>query len=273
MNIRKLAPLAIPFLFSGSSHIAFAGGCLHEAPREASIAVDGATKIRVIAGAGSLDIVGKSGMSSVEAHGTACAAKESQLDGIQLIAERRGDTLWIESVFEEGLMNSGNRGLSFTVELPDSLPLDVKDGSGSLKITDVSSLQLVDGSGEATIRGVHGDLTVDDGSGGLHVSEIHGSARIEDGSGSLSVRTVHGPVDIEDGSGSLDIDDVTGDLTVRDGSGGVSIRHVVGAVRVRDGSGGIDVDDVEGDLTIAEAGSGGVDVHNVSGRIDVPKKR
>lgn len=273
MNIHKLAPLAVPFLFSACGHIAFAGACLHEAPRQASIAIDGATKIRVVAGAGSLEIVGKSGMSSVEAHGTACAAKESQLDGIQLIAERRGDTLWIESVFEEGLTNFGSRGLSFTVELPDWLPLEVTDGSGSLEIRDVGDLKLVDGSGEATINGVHGDLVVDDGSGGLHISNIHGSAKIEDGSGSLTVRTVHGPVDIEDGSGGLDIDDVTGDLTVRDGSGGISIRNVVGAVRVRDGSGGINVSDVEGDLTISEAGSGGVNVDNISGRVDVPRKR
>ncbi len=273
MKIHQLAPIAVPFLFSACSHMAFAGACLHEAPRDASIAVDGATKVRVVAGAGSLNVVGKAEMSAVEAHGTACAEKESQLDSIRLIAERRGDTLWIESVFDDTLMNSGNRSLSFTVDLPDSLPLEVTDGSGSLKISDVAALRLVDGSGGATIRGVHGELTVDDGSGGLEIFDVHGSAHIEDGSGSLTVRNVHGPVDIEDGSGSLEIDDITGDLTVRDGSGGVSIHHVVGSVRVRDGSGGIGVNDVEGDLTISEAGSGGVSIDNISGRIDIPKKR
>lgn len=272
MNMHKLTPLVLPFLFSACSHAVFAGDCLHEAPRDASIAVDGATNVRIVAGAGSLDIVGKAGMSAVEAHGTACAAKESQLDGIRLIAERRGDTLWIESVFEEGL-SFGNRGLSFTVELPDSLPLDVKDGSGALKISNVAALRLVDGSGQATISGVHGDLTVNDGSGDLDISDIHGSARIVDGSGSLTVRNVHGPVDIEDGSGNLDIKEIHGDLTVRDGSGGISIRQVVGDVQLRDGSGGISVEGVEGDLTISEAGSGGVDVHNISGRVDIPKKR
>jgi hypothetical protein len=255
MTLYKLAPLAIPLLFSACSRLAFADGCLHEATREASVAVDGATNVRVVAGAGSLNVVGKAGMSAVEAHGTACAEEESQLDGIRLIAERRGDTLWIESVFDESVANTGNRGLSFTVELPDSLPLDVKDGSGSLKINNVGALRLIDGSGEASISGVQGDLTV------------------EDGSGSLTVRNVQGPVDIEDGSGSLDVEQINGDLTVRDGSGGVSIRHVVGTVRMRDGSGGIGVDDVEGDLTISEAGSGGVDFLNISGRIDIPKER
>jgi hypothetical protein len=272
MNIHKLFPLALPFLLSACSHMVFAESCLHEAPRNASVAVDGATNIRVVAGAGSLDIVGKADMSAVEAHGTACAANESQLDGIRLIAERRGDTLWIESVFEEG-SNFDNRGLSFTVELPDSLPVEIEDGSGSLKVNNVAALRLTDGSGEATISGVHGDLTVDDGSGGLEISDVHGPASIEDGSGSLTVRNVEGPVDIEDGSGSLDVDDIDGDLTVRDSSGGISIHHVVGTVRVRDGSGRIGVSDVEGDLTIAEAGSGGVDVDNVSGRVDVPEKR
>ena len=108
MSIHKLTPLALPLLLSACSHSVFAEGCLHEAPRDASVAVEGAKNIRVVAGAGSLDIVGKAGMSAVQARGTACAAMESQLDGIRLIAERRGDTLWIESVFEEGL-NFDNR--------------------------------------------------------------------------------------------------------------------------------------------------------------------
>ncbi|MDA0206293.1 MAG: hypothetical protein O3A53_20805 [Acidobacteria bacterium] len=254
MNIYKFVPLALPFLLSACGASAFAGACLHEAPRDAGIAVDGATKVQVIAGAGSLNIVGKPGMSAVQAHGTACAAKKSQLDGIRLIAERRGDTLWIESVFEKGL-SLGNRGLNFTVELPESLPLVVKDGSGALKISNVAALRLHDGSGAATISGVHGDLTVDDGSGGLDISDVHGSARIEDGSGALTVRKVEGPVDIEDGSGSIDIDHLSADLIVRDGSGSIRIS------------------DVEGDLTISEAGSGGLSVDNVAGRVDIPKKR
>jgi hypothetical protein len=273
MKLHKLTPLALPFLFSACSHVVFADACLHEAPREASVAVDGATNVSVIAGAGSLNIVGKAGMSAVQAHGTACAEKEPQLDGIRLIAERRGDTLWIESVFDDALLNSGNRGLSFTVELPDSLPIDVKDGSGSLEIRNVAALHLVDGSGEALISGVHGELTVNDGSGSLDISDVHGAAHVEDGSGSVTVRNAQGPLDIEDGSGSLDIDDINGDLTLRDGSGGVSIDRVVGTVRVRDGAGSIGVNDVQGDLTISEAGSGGVDVGNVSGRVDIPKER
>lgn len=273
MKINKYVLPALPLMLSGCSHFAFAGACLHEAPRDASIVVDGATNIRVVAGAGSLDIIGKAGMSAVQAHGTACAAQESQLDGIRLIAERRGDTLWIESIFDKSAMDLGNRGLSFTVELPDSLPLEVTDGSGGLTISGVGSLRLVDGSGGATIKGVHGDLTVNDGSGGLEIADVQGSARIGDGSGELTVRNVRGPVDIEDGSGGLEIQEIRGNLSVEDGSGGVEIRQVIGNVRLRDGSGGIGVDGVEGDLTVSEGGSGGIDVHDISGRIDIPKKR
>lgn len=272
MYIYKLVLPALPLVLTGCSHIAFAGGCLHEAPRDASVAIDDATNVRVVAGAGSLTVRGKAGMESVEAHGTACAAKESQLAGIRLIAERRGDTLWIESVFVEG-SSFGSRRLSFTVEVPDSLPLEVTDGSGSVEIHDVGALRLVDGSGGATISGVRGDLTVDDGAGGLEISDVHGPANIEDGSGSLTVRRVEGPVGIEDGAGNLDIEEINGGVTVRDGSGGMSIHHVVGDVRLRDGSGGIGVDGVEGDLTISEAGSGGVDVDNISGRVDIPQDR
>jgi hypothetical protein len=271
LHIHKLALTLLPLAISGCSHIALADGCLHEAPREARVEVDGATNVRVVAGAGSLTVAGRSGMNAVEAHGTACASTQSQLEGIRLIAERRGDTLWIESVFAPGVINLGNRSLSFTVELPESLPLEVTDGSGGLDITGVGALRLVDGSGGVTISGVRGDLSVDDGAGGLEISDVHGSARVEDGAGSLTVQNMRGPVGIEDGSGDLDIEDVTGDVTVRDGSGGISIERIVGEVRLRDGSGGIQVDGVEGDLTVSEGGSGGVDVRNVSGRVDVPR--
>lgn len=267
MKSPSAALLALPLLISGCSHSVFADNCSHEAPRQATISVDGATDIHIVAGSGSLAVVGKPGLSSVNAHGTACAASESKLDGIQLIAERCGDTLWIESVFEAD-WSPGS--LSFTVEIPDNLPVEVDDGSGSLKIDNVAALRLDDGSGSAEIDGVTGDLTVEDGSGSLDINNIAGSVDIDDGSGGLDLGNVEGDVNIVDGSGGVSIDNVTGDIRVKDGSGQLSISNVIGSVDVRDGSGSIGVDEVNGNLTISEAGSGSVHYNDVSGRVDIP---
>lgn len=267
MKFTLASLLALPLLISGCSHSVFADACTHEAPRQATIAVDGATHIRIVAGAGDLEVIGKSGLNSVDAHGTACAVTKSKLDGIQLIAERRGDTLWIESVFEPGW---GNGGLSFTVELPDNLPVKVEDGSGQLRIENVATLRLNDGSGSVEIRGVAGDLTVEDGSGTLDIENVAGSIDIDDGSGGLSLRNVDGNVKIVDGSGGLSIGNITGDIRVKDGSGGLDIDNVIGNINVRDGSGSIGVDEVNGNLTISEAGSGSVHYNRVSGQVNVP---
>lgn len=273
MKLPRLALLALPLTAASCSHMVLAvnnDGCDYEEPREASISTAGASNVRIKAQAGSLTILGKADVTTAAAHGTACAESNSALQGIQLIAERRGDTIWIESVFDENYR--GNRTLSFTVELPNSLPLEVTDGSGGLEIHDVASLKLDDGSGGALIRGVNGDLVVDDGSGGLEIEKVVGSVRIHDGSGSLSLRDVQGPVDIVDSSGNLEIEQIRGAVVVKDGSGGMSISQVIGNVRISDGSGGITVNDVQGDLIIPNAGSGGVDYANVSGRVDIPKR-
>ena len=208
------------------------------APREASASTAGARRILVNAGAGSLRIEGKRGLTEVRARGTAYASSRGLLGEIRLVATRRGDVVELRTDIPEhrgGDWDDYHAGIDLVVEVPDSLALDVEDGSGSLEIRNVGTLEVRDGSGEMTIEHVRGSLRITDGSGSIRVDAVRGAVEIpSDGSGMLEIRRVAGSVRVDSkGSGSIDVDDVAGSFTVaRKGSGGVTYRNVKGAVQV-----------------------------------------
>ena len=210
----------------------------YTAPREASASTAGARRIFVDAGAGSLRIEGKRGLTEVRARGTAYASSRGMLDQIKLVATRRGDVVELRTEIPEqrgGDWDNWQAGIDLVVEVPDSLALDVEDGSGSLEIRNVGALEVRDGSGEMTIEHVRGALTIRDGSGTIRVDDVRGAVDIpDDGSGTIEIRRVAGSVHVgSKGSGSIDVDDVAGSFTVvSKGSGSVSYDNVKGAVQV-----------------------------------------
>lgn len=236
----------------------------YTAPRDANVDARGAKSIEVRAGAGSLRIEGRTGISQVQVRSTARASSRNRLADIKLIAERRGDVVYIKSDMPEesggGLWNLGrddwNMQLDLVIEVPQNIALDVKDGSGDASFANVGPMKLTDGSGELTIIGVKGDLEV------------------EDGSGSMTIENVEGRVRVSDGSGEIRAKNIAGDFTVdRDGSGSIEVAGVGGSMRVEeDGSGGIDVDRVAGDFTVDHKGSGSISSSGVRGKIDIPDR-
>jgi hypothetical protein len=210
----------------------------YTAPRQASASAAGARRILVAAGAGSLRIEGKRGLTEVRARGTAYASSRGVLDEIRLVANRRGDVVELRTEIPEqrgGDWDNFQAGIDLVVEVPDSLALDVEDGSGGLEIRNVGALEVTDGSGEMTIEHVRGSLTIRDGSGTIRVDDVRGAVDVpSDGSGSLEISRVAGSVHVGfKGSGSVDVDDVAGSFTVANkGSGGVTYRNVKGAVQV-----------------------------------------
>lgn len=232
--------------------------------RNADVDVRGAKSIEVHAGAGSLRIQGRPGISQVEVRGTARASSRDHLADIKLVAERRGDVVYIKSDVPEdrnggfwsNVRGDWNLQLDLVIEVPLNVALDVEDGSGEIKISDVGPLKLTDGSGEMTIIGVKGDLT------------------IEDGSGSITIENVEGRVRVSDGSGEIRAKNIVGDFIVdEDGSGGIDIAGVGGSVRIEhDGSGGVDVERVAGDFIVNNKGGGSIRSSGVRGKIDIPDR-
>jgi hypothetical protein len=239
----------------------------YTAPRDAQVDAAGARVVQIEAAAGSLRVQGVAGLTQVRVRGTARASSRSLLPDIKLIAERRGNIVFIKADIPDnhngrGLwdaMRGGNwyRGLDLVIDVPITLPLDVTDGSGEAEFINVGAVSLTDGSGELTIRGARGNVEVNDGSGSVDINGVEGSVRIHDGSGEIRARNVTGDFIVED-----------------DGSGNIDVSGVGGTMRVEnDGSGNIDVDRVAGDFVVREGGSGTISYDTVKGNVSVPERR
>jgi hypothetical protein len=236
----------------------------YTAPRNAVVSAAGARVIRVEAGAGFLNINGRTGINEVRVHGVASASSRRLLDEIRLVAERRGDMVFIKMEvpdqnrsFWDFIHGDYRQALDLTIDVPVTVPLDVADGSGELKI-----------------KGT-GPVTLNDGSGDLEISGITGNVRVTDGSGNIVISGVDGDVYVDDGSGNIDANNVTGNFTVgSDGSGNIDVAGVSGTMRVEDdGSGEIHVNRVGGDFIVSEKGSGTIEYETVKGRVNIPERK
>lgn len=235
--------------------------CEAEEPRDATVDAAGASSIKVDARAGSLRIEGRPGTGKVVVRGTACTSDRSLLEGIRLVAERRGGVVHVEAVLpdHDGFGSIWGRRYAYlhlVIEVPDGVPLDVSDSSGDAVVERVASLRIEDSSGELLIRHVRGDVTVSDSSGELVIEDVGGTVRIRDTSGEIQVRNAAAVIVESDGSGEIDIAGIRGSVLIQD-----------------DGSGGIDVVDVGGDLTVEEDGSGGVHHNGVKGHVRIAGRR
>jgi hypothetical protein len=258
-QIRGAAFAAAPFLIGSAAHAQGSGE--YTAPRNAAVDASGARKVEVEAAAGTLRVEGKAGLRQVQVTGTARASSQQFLNRIKLIAERRGDVVFIKADIPDqdsdyGFRDNFSAGLDLVILVPQGINADVGDGSGDAKVLNVGSLEASDGSGDFSVDGATG------------------SVRITDGSGNLTIENVGGDVTVNDGSGDITVRNVTGSFTVTsDGSGGIYATDVRGSVVVEnDGSGEIEVNKVGRDFRVESKGSGSIDYSAVSGKVDIPER-
>lgn len=232
-----------------------ADNCKFQQARSATIAVDDAKTLSVIARAGSLRVEGRPGLNEVRVQGTACATSENLVNRVDLRAEKVGDVVRVEAILPS--VSFGNSPmLDLIIEVPETMAARIDDTSGEIEVRRIAGVE------------------VEDDSGSMDLTEIAGPVRISDDSGDIDVRDVTGNVVVkDDGSGGMRIDGVKGDVQIdQDGSGDIDITDVTGSVTIdEDGSGSIDVDEIQGDFTVRRDGSGDIHYRNVAGRTAIPK--
>lgn len=274
----KIAMIALSTLLAGSAMADgfFGDDCRYTAGRNASTSAAGISKVVIHAEAGSLRVDGVEGATAFTVTGTACTSEEDFLPRMTLALRKVGSELHIEADIPEKNIVFGffSARLDFAVTMPAELPVEIDDGSGSIKVSNSGALTIDDDSGSIEVRNVRGNLRIDDDSGSISVETVAGNVVIEDDSGSIEVRDVAGNVEIEDDSGSISIADVRGSVRVReDDSGSIMVRNVQRDVIIdRDGSGSIDVADVGGNFTVGRKSSGGIDHIRVAGKVDIPTR-
>ena len=234
--------------------------CKFEAERTFSATVGSGDLLQVLAGSGSLEVVGVDGLREVRATARACASHEEFLQDLRLSSDRDGDALVVESHYPDWSDRGGwgNRyaRLDLFLEVPQGMAADLQDSSGEMSISGLGDVSIQDSSGEIEAQSILGHLVIDDSSGEIQVWDVTGNVEIEDGSGEIEVSGVGGWVTISDGSGEINAENIEGSVTV-----------------LQDGSGSIEVDGVGGDFTVRRDGSGSIEYQNVAGTVDVPRKR
>lgn len=257
-QFRGAAFAAAPFILGSTAYAQSYGD--YTAPRNAVVDAAGARSVEVEAAAGSLRIEGKAGLRQVQVTGTARASSQRFLSEIRLIAERRGDVVFIKADIPDGDWSFRNRdnysgALDLVIQVPQGINAEVSDGSGDAKVLNVGALEASDGSGDFSVEGA-------------------ASVRITDGSGNLRIENVGGDVRVSDGSGEIDVRNVSGSFTVEtDGSGSINATDVRGSVIVEnDGSGEIEVNKVGRDFRVENKGSGSIDYSSVSGQVNIPDR-
>ncbi len=240
-----------------------ADGCSYEIERNATLGAEDITRVKIIVGAGKLEVHGHSDLSEIRIRGRACASDQDTLDKILLQTGRSGNEVSVETKlpsedrrFRARLFKKRSFRAPF-LDLKIDLPVRV-------------ALDIVDCAGPVAIRG-SGPVRLKDGSGEIHIERIAGEVSVQDGSGDIKIEDITGEVSVRDGSGEVEVENVTGEVSFRDGSGGIKVERVTRNVTVaQDGSGSIRARQIEGDFTVERDGSGSVYYEDVGGRVSLP---
>lgn len=215
-----------------------------------SLAADSLNRFDINAGAGALIIKGDDSATEIEVKADIRTTEDKNFI---LELDRSGNTarLVAKHNSHSGFWNGSSPKIDLTITMPSSLMLDIDDGSGEIKLSNINN-----------------DVNLDDGSGAAKLENIKGNVKVDDGSGELVIKHVEGNIDLQDGSGGLTVANVTGDVDIEDGSGGLTVKDVTGKVTIDDGSGSINVSGA-GALKIIDAGSGGLSISEVKGEVDI----
>lgn len=202
--------------------------------RHLSIDAGQLKRLSIEAGAGSLEVIGVSGLEKIEVDADIYAASQEQSDyNLSLDGYGSNAELVASSGVHSGFrFNIGNRSRSaridLTVRVPAHLALDVDDGSGSIIISNIG-----------------GKVKVEDGSGGINIKNLDSDLVVDDNSGDIVIQSVKGNVDIEDGSGDMYVNNVGKTLTIDDGSGDIEVSNIHDLRIEESGSGDVVVNDSE----------------------------
>ncbi len=232
--------IVIAMFAASLTHAAWGG---YTEDRSLELDTDGVSRLDINAGAGTLVVTGSSDIDSILVTATINVPDADEDEATEIIEkklvlslDKKDGEAELEAYFDNSGWSWGDSpSVDLDVRVPHGLELFVDDSSGSLEITDSQSkVKIDDGSGSIRVSGVT-SLVIDDGSGSITVKDVAGDVEIEDGSGSITVEKVGGGVTIDDGSGGIDVNDVELDLViVDDGSGGLDVSNVRGDV-INDG--------------------------------------
>jgi len=193
--------------------------------RELELNVEPNSRFSIDAGSGSLTLQGEAGSDAIRVIAEIYQVEPN--DNYRLSLDALGDGSSELIAVTGDRRSPGNDAIALSIRVPESLEISIRDGSGSMNVSDLAAdLAVDDGSGSMRIENIGGNVVIDDGSGSIRVEEIGGDLTIEDGSGSITARNISGTVSVDDGSGSINVDGAADFELIDDGSGSIDLDNI-----------------------------------------------
>lgn len=138
-----------------------------------------------------------------------------------------------------------------------------------------TDLEVTSTSGNTTVKGVKGRITIKTTSGNLYLQGFVGATNVHTTSGDVSLKGIVGQVNMEGTSSDLDLSDIKGDIDISVTSGDIEGRDIEGNLMVEGTSGDVEITRLRGNLQIslrsgevkADIIQGGVRVKTTSGDV------
>jgi DUF4097 and DUF4098 domain-containing protein YvlB len=198
------------------------------------------------------------------AFGWNVGAAEDALEGLQLAVDESGDTLTID-VQRPGFFGIGRSPyVNLEISLPAEILAEASIVSGDLSVEGVR--------GDLTLRSVSGTITAEDTAGLLSVSTTSGDVALEGHTGGLAVETVSGDVRAEGDLENPQVESVSGDVELEGVSGSVDMRSISGELGAHDaGEASLMIESTSGDVEFSGALASGTSnrIGNISGDVHV----
>ena len=124
-----------------------------------------------------------------------------------------------------------------------------------------TTVRVHSGSGDQTIEGLRGAVTLEAGSGDLRLTDTRGEMRAHTGSGNVTATDVAGAFSVECGSGDVRLTEKgDGEVRIHTGSGNIEVSGTRGPLRAEAGSGDVSIDGLIASGWEVRTGSGNVDL-------------
>lgn len=180
------------------------------------------TEVRISGGSGDVTIIGDA-TAGVEVRRTARYGDSAPQDSVAV----NGTVLTLDTDCGH------NCSASYEVHLPRGAKVSGSNGSGDVRLSGVSTVDIEVGSGDITVTGATGAVTVHSRSGDVRLHDIGGSVRADVSSGDLDADGLRAEVVLDSSSGDVTVGlTAAANLTVRADSGDVTARIPDGCCRV-----------------------------------------
>ncbi len=135
--------------------------------------------------------------------------------------------------------------IDYELTVPASVRVQIRNGSGSIRVADVAAADIQAGSGDVGVRNVQGKVRAHTGSGSVRVESVGSQTDLHASSGDITANSVNGGTLLADtGSGSINLRFSATPSSVRavTGSGDLLIKLPGGPYRVDHSTGSGDED-------------------------------